>query len=392
MPKTLTTTEKAAILVANLDRQTADVLLDQMTREQASAVRRAVIELDDVDPALIEEVLEEFRTLNGGRPSRSHGDEVTWEPSGASEAYLPDDPSDAPPWSIRQHSLHEVNGARPLSGTTMDQRFACLRGAEPATVASYFSKEHPQTIAVVFSHLAPEQSADILARLPAARQAEVLHRLADLEDTDPEILRDIETSVEEWLREQDRHGQRRRAGRQAIERILASAELGAKHEILSNLGRQDCSFARQFGYIEASADEPSVAVRDRGPAPAPVTESAIARAPRRQESASLIDQAPSAEPALTFSELPRLDDQTLAEIFSRAEPEVIRIALAGAPRAMVQGILSRLPAPDRQLLMRALSRIGPMRISDVELSQRHLAHLANELVRAGKPLAAQRTA
>ncbi len=389
MPKTLTTTEKAAILVANLDRQTADVLLDQMTREQASAVRRAVIELDDVAPWLIEEVLEEFRALNGGQ--RSHGGgEVTWEPSGASAAYPPDDPLDDAPWNVRSHRLHEVNGARPFSRTTINQRFACLRGAEPATVASYFSQEHPQTIAVVFSHLAPEQSADILARLPAARQAEVLHRLADLEDTDPEILRDIETSVEEWLREQDRHGQRRRAGRQAIERILASAELGAKHEILSNLGRQDCGFARQFGYVETSADKPSVPKRDCGSAPATEPEAILAT--RRQAPVSSIGHAPPVEPTITFSELEHLGDQALAEIFGRAEPEVIRIALAGAPRAMVQGILSRLPAPDRQLLERALSRLGPMRISDVELSQRHLAHLANELVRAGKAPAPRRTA
>ncbi|MEX0867150.1 MAG: FliG C-terminal domain-containing protein [Pirellulales bacterium] len=390
MPKTLTTTEKAAILVANLDRQTADVLLDQMTREQASAVRRAVIELDDVDPRLIEEVLEEFRALNGGRRSHGGGGEVTWEPSGASAAYPLDDLSDDPPWNIQAHRLNEVHAAPHFSGATMDQRFACLRGAEPATVASYFSQEHPQTIAVVFSHLAPEQSADILARLPAARQAEVLHRLADLEDTDPEVLRDIETSIEEWLREQDRHGQRRRAGRQAIERILASAELGAKHEILSNLGQQDYGFARQFGYMETSADEPAVPRRDCGPAAA--TEPEVILATRLRAPVSSIDHATPVEPTITFSELEHLGDQALAEIFGRAEPEVIRIALAGAPRAMVQGILSRLPAPDRQLLERALSRLGPMRISDVELSQRHLAHLANELLRAGKATAPRRTA
>lgn len=375
MTRTFSATEKAAILVANLDRHTADMLLAQMTRDQASAVRRAVIELDHVDPQIVAEVLDEFRSCT--RPENHGGDEVTWEPSGAGDDYQE---SDAPWNTMPPESPRRANPGGDASRT--QQRFACLCGAQPSTVARYFAQEHPQTIAVVFSHLSPEQSADILAQLPAALQAEVLRRLADLEETDPEVLRDIEMSVEQWLQEQDRHSQRRRTGLEAIQRILASAELGAKEQILANVRNQDRNFAEQFGYESTATNSPIE----------PATQPAFAF-----ESPPGEDKLPTTLPfrenqevaraeiaPLAFEDLPTLSDLALEQIFGRAEPEVIRIALAGASSIMVQRILARLPELDQRLLRRALSRLAPMRLSDIELSQQHLAHLATELIRSGE--------
>lgn len=383
MSKTLTTTDKAAILVANLDRHTADMLLDQMTREQASAVRRAVIELDQLDPQLIEEVLEEFRQLNGFGQRSSSGNEVTWEPSGDSSAEALDDV----PWNGTL-ATHGYARQRASWRPPLKDRFACLRGSNPATVARYFAHEHPQTIAVVFSHLAPEQSADILAQLPPPLQADVLCRLADLEETDPEILRDIESSVERWLREQDQHGQRRRTGVQAIRRILASAELGAKEEILANLGRHDRDFARQFGYAENLPQLQLPKEFAIGPRVAAFAADIVPE----QTIASAVPPHMPAGRSLQFGDLVHLDDEGLAEIFSRTEPEVIRIALAGAPATMVQRLLSRLPVDEQQSLHKALSHVGPLRMSDIELSQQHLAQLATAWVQDGKLPAACRTA
>jgi hypothetical protein len=51
---------KAAILVASLDVDSADLLLAQMTDEQADEVRRAVLELGEPDPSEQQAVLDEF--------------------------------------------------------------------------------------------------------------------------------------------------------------------------------------------------------------------------------------------------------------------------------------------------------------------------------------------
>src|SRR6185369_798043 len=51
---------KAAVLVASLDVDTADAVLEQMSPEQADAVRREVERLDDLDPAEQKAVIDEF--------------------------------------------------------------------------------------------------------------------------------------------------------------------------------------------------------------------------------------------------------------------------------------------------------------------------------------------
>ncbi|MBN1911122.1 MAG: hypothetical protein JW818_15355, partial [Pirellulales bacterium] len=58
---------KAAILVAALDRATADTLLDAMRPEQAALVRQTVVTMDPVDPAEERRVIDEF--LRQGLPS-----------------------------------------------------------------------------------------------------------------------------------------------------------------------------------------------------------------------------------------------------------------------------------------------------------------------------------
>src|ERR1700676_5285517 len=51
---------KAAILVSSLDRATADRLLDQMSAEQASLVRQAMVELPEIDAGEQNRVIDEF--------------------------------------------------------------------------------------------------------------------------------------------------------------------------------------------------------------------------------------------------------------------------------------------------------------------------------------------
>ncbi len=51
---------KAAILVASLDRASADSLLQQMSADQAARLRRALVELGPIDPDEQSDVIEDF--------------------------------------------------------------------------------------------------------------------------------------------------------------------------------------------------------------------------------------------------------------------------------------------------------------------------------------------
>ncbi len=65
------TVRKAAILIASLDPPTAEGLLDQMSFEQASAVRAAIEVLGNVSPAEQRATIEEFFRIGPLVPEKS---------------------------------------------------------------------------------------------------------------------------------------------------------------------------------------------------------------------------------------------------------------------------------------------------------------------------------
>ena len=90
--------------------------------------------------------------------------------------------------------------------------FRALHEASPRSLAPFLEREHPQTIAVIVSHLPSDRAAEVLAGLPGDLQIEVARRLVDLEETDPEILQEVERGLESWLCEQVRSDRRRGPG------------------------------------------------------------------------------------------------------------------------------------------------------------------------------------
>ena len=64
------------------------------------------------------------------------------------------------------------------------------------SAAEFIQNEHPQTIALIMAYLNPDQAGLILSALPAERQADVARRLATLDRTSPDVLREIEGTLE----------------------------------------------------------------------------------------------------------------------------------------------------------------------------------------------------
>ncbi len=71
MRNRLQAVRKAAILIASLDPQTADVLIEQMPPEQAAAVRAAIDTLGPVSPDEQQATIEEFFRIGPLVPEKS---------------------------------------------------------------------------------------------------------------------------------------------------------------------------------------------------------------------------------------------------------------------------------------------------------------------------------
>ena len=201
----------------------------------------------------------------------------------------------------------------------------------------FLEREHPQTVAVVLSHLPAQRAAEILAHLSGGLQLEVARRLVDLEETDPEVLREVERGLESWLSTQARTAPRTGA-QTPLAAILGAADPRARQSILSNLARHDRNLADG---LDRAASTPGLA------------------------------------------ELESLDSAALATLLRHADEEVMVLALAGASSPFAERVLNLLGAGAMDM-RQAVRTLGPLRMSDIEAAQRQLADLVRALQQRGE--------
>ncbi|MDI9443639.1 MAG: FliG C-terminal domain-containing protein [Planctomycetota bacterium] len=292
---------KVAILIQTLDREAADLVLDQLADDEAERVRRAVFDLDPLDPAEQRRVIDEFLRAAPQRP-------VVWHGRFQAEAV----------------------GGTPAAGTP--RAFQSLGEISPDGLTGALATERPQTIAMVLSHLAPALAGEVLVRFPSRIQTEVLRRLVDLEETDPEILAEIEQS----LRCRPSHSfdfpLRRVSGLAAVEGILDAADRQVGSQLYQNL----------------SAHDPPLAERLR---------------PERME----------------FEDLAQIDRADLEDLLDATDLKLLALALVGAPPAVVDRLLAALPPARAAVLSEEMDHPGPTRLSDVEAAREWIGLIAQKL-------------
>ena len=304
---------KAAILVDSLDGETADLLLQRLEPEQVERVRQMVADLGPIDAGSRRRIVDEFFRI-GARSAYGHdiGTRIEGDPAS---------------------KLAAGSGSRVSSGT---HPFGFMAEAESEELATLLASERPQTIALVVSHLPPDQAGAVLVHFSPALQTEVVHRLVDLEETDPEVLAEVEETLSARFSKQISMHRRRVAGLPAVAGILSESDTRVGAEILENLSAHNSPVARKLRPAE-----------------------------------------------LNFDNLLLLDDLSLATVLRASDPEVAILALVGAPPRLIERILSKLPDAEAKIVRHRLDHLGPTRLSDVEEACRRIAEVARELAAKG---------
>lgn len=311
---------KAAILVACLDQNLADLLLDQMTPEQAQRVRNTVMDLGLIDESEQKRIIEEFFRV-GPKPVEKYPPGIELD-RGLTEKFAP---------------AAKTMSAAAESAAGDEPAFRFLREAEGDRLARVLASERPQTIALVLAHLPPERAGNVLVRLSPAMQVEVVHRLVDLEETDPEILREVERGLMTRLSEQVGMQRRRVAGLSAVKGIVDSSESHVGMKILHTLAAHDRPLANRLG---------------------------------RQP--------------LEFDDLLRLDQSSMRTLIGAVDQELLTLALVGALPELVERVLWQLPDGQAKRMRRGLDHLGPTRLSDVEEARRQVVELVQDMALDGR--------
>ncbi|MFI5363344.1 MAG: FliG C-terminal domain-containing protein [Elusimicrobiota bacterium] len=189
--------------------------------------------------------------------------------------------------------------AAPMLG----RRFDFLLGRDPDLIVRAVSTEKPEEISLFFGHLAesiPDLASRLFAHLPPEFQAQVSQSLLKLSVADPERL----TALEERLRQAIENGV---MGPQSLGRMLSRVPGDARADLLGRLAARDSRAAEE---VERHM--------------------------------------------FSFEDLDGLDAAALRRLLGAVPYETWGPALRGAPRNLIEGVLTDLPEGPRDLVRAAV--------------------------------------
>jgi len=358
---------KAAIVIASLDEQSADKLLESMPEELASQIRWMSIELEDIDEQERQRVLDEF-LANTGRGKPPLSDDVETEFTYAAPDNLP---------------VPKLEGAS--NNTPEPPPFGFLNDAPTEMLAPFFEQEHPQVSAVMLSFLPPRRVAEILKHLGIHQQADIVQRISQLDEPNREVVAELEARAQKIVSQQMHSFKRRQAGVAAAQAILRMSSLENADHLRKELAERgfdlpevvtDASetFYDQVSTYQAAfptpAEKKTEIITDRKldePPPAPMEKPNEIK-PGVEPPQPL--PKPPRVPNFAFERLPELDDQALAQVLHGLGPKIVLLALCGAPEPVVARIGRGLGAKEMKRLEQKIRELQPVLLSDIDRAQR----------------------
>src|SRR3954463_15811764 len=214
---------KAAILLLAVGPDKAAIVLKQLSQDAVEEVTRELASLGRVPHALQAEVVEEFYTSTMASKYANEG----------SLEYAR---------QLLSNSLDPKSAERMLGAIqTQVQKtpFSFLQRAESENLMTFIQDEHPQTIALIVCHLPHHKAAEILVGLPMQKQIEVIKRVANMEQTNPEVIREVERGLESRLSSMLTQSMEKAGGVPTVAEILNLADRATEKTIMEGLEADD---------------------------------------------------------------------------------------------------------------------------------------------------------
>ncbi|GMU82544.1 MAG: flagellar motor switch protein FliG [Phycisphaerales bacterium] len=312
---------KAAILLLALDQEIAAKILKRLPRDKVEEISREIASIDRVEPKLRTDVVREFYNLVLARRYVDMGG-LALARSLLQKTLSPEDAK-----RVLESIEHQVH----------QQPFSFLQKTETENLLTFLQGEHPQTIALVLSHIPSSMASEILVGLPAERQVEVISRIAHMDQTSPEVIKEVEKGLEKRL-----------AGLVA-ERFERTGGVKAVAEILNLAGR-----AAEKAIMEGLTETNPELVDD------------IRRL------------------MFVFEDVINVDDKGIQSVLKEIENDLLTLALKTASDELKTKIFKNMSERAAQLIKEEMEFMGPVRVSDVEAAQQKIVDIVRRLEDAGE--------
>jgi flagellar motor switch protein FliG len=310
-----------------LKPETASQILKHMDRDNVEELSRQITTLGDVDLTTMNNVVEEFysEALNS----------QFIDPGGL--GYATKLISQTFPKEEAKRIIEQ------LEQLAFQQPFSFLQRTESENLLTFIQDEHPQTIALILAHLMPSKGSEILVSLPAQKQVEVVKRIAQMEQTDPMVIREVERGLESRLVGIVGQRLQRAGGVESVAEMLNLADRATEKGILESL----------------EADDPDL-VED------------IRRL------------------MFVFEDIGLVNDRGIQAVLKEIDNDELALALKTASPELREKIFKNMSERAATLIREDMEYMGPVRISDVEAAQQRIVDVVRRLEDAGEIIIAGR--
>ncbi len=320
-PSELKGISRAAILLMTLDTPTASSLLKQLPAQAVEEVTRELASMGRVPDSLRKAVVEEYYALAVGSQYLTEG--------GLEYATV-----------LLKESLDSETAGRMLQQIqTQVQKtpFSFLQKAETENLLTFIQDEHPQTIALIVCHLPHHKAAEILGGLPMQKQIEVIKRIANMEQTNPEVIREVERGLESRLSNMLSQSMEKAGGINTVAEILNLADRATEKAIMEGLESDDPELVEEIRRL-----------------------------------------------MFVFEDILKVDDKGIQGILKEVDNDELGLALKTASQELQQKIFKNMSERAATLIKEDMQYMGPVRVSDVESAQQRIVDIVRRLEDAGE--------
>jgi len=317
----LTSTQKAAIALIAFGKDVSAQVLKDLNESDLEKLTIEIANMRDVPPTVEDKVIEECHDIYMARQYISQGGidyarDVLEKAVGKSRA---------------------VSLLNKLESSLVTSGFNLLKNIDPKQLVQFIQNEHPQTISVILTQLTPQQAAAVMSELPPELQSEVSIRIATMEKISPEILKQIESTLETHFASSAMRDLSMSGGAKAIADILNLVETSAEKNILQTLEAENADLAAEIKNM-----------------------------------------------MFVFDDIVLLDDRSVQRLLKEIETKDLSIALKAASDEVKSKIYTNVSERVSVMIKEEMEFMGPMRLSDVEAAQQRIVENIRRLEEEGQ--------
>lgn len=319
--ESVTNLYKAAVLLLTVGEETAAVVLRRLGPKQVQRIGAEMAGLTNVGREQVRVVFEDF--LNAIGDSTGFGI--------SADAYV----RNAMIKALGKDKAAAIIDRILLGGNT--QGLDTLKWMDSRAISDVIRQEHPQVQALVIAYLGSELSAEVLSHLPEPTRLEIMLRVAKMDTVQPDAVIELNDILEKQFAGASSTQKQRIGGAKVAADIMINLDGGIESEIMDGLVELD--------------SEVSSEIQDL---------------------------------MFVFDDLLDMDDRDIQTLLREVSTELLVVALKGALKQLQEKIFANMSQRAAELLKDDLEAMGPMKVSDVEASQKEILAIARRMGEAGE--------